>query len=107
MDSGCFENKLELVADRAQEIFAPLDAFRSLDSLALATIDNTENASALFGLGDHDFDGIGGRAKNPANFRHHFNRVEDVNGKKASRKKLAYGKVEGGGASHEHQSTPS
>ena len=74
---------LQFVTDLPQEIFAPRDVFWPFDTFALAAVDHTENAAPLVRFGDDDFDRVRRGAKDAANFRHHLESVEYVDGKES------------------------
>jgi hypothetical protein len=76
---------LQLVADLSQKVFTPRDALGILDPLALAAVDDAENAAALIGFGDNDFDGICRGAEDAADLGHHLDGIEHVHREKTGR----------------------
>src|SRR5574341_2131634 len=78
---------LKFVSKFSQQAFALGDFIITLDALGAAAVDYAEDAAALRGFGEQHFRGIGGGAKNPADFRHVLHGFEHVDGKGVAEKK--------------------
>ena len=60
------EERLKLVSDFTQEIFAEFDVGFGFDASGFQAVNHAEDTAPLLGLGDNDLDGIRRGAENPA-----------------------------------------
>jgi hypothetical protein len=68
----------ELVADLAQQAFAPIDAFVVFDAFALEAVNHAEDAATLLSLCHDHLRWIGSGAIDTRYLRHALQAVEDV-----------------------------
>ena len=73
----------ELVADLAQQVLAPGDSLVVLNPLRLRTVNDSQDAAALVGLGNDDLDRVRRGAEDAADFGDHLDGVEHVDGVEA------------------------
>src|SRR5262249_31360741 len=69
-----------LVADLPQQLVTPGDVFRSFDALWQTTVNHPHHTLSLFTPCHDDFNGVGGGAKDRANFGHVPDGAQDIDG---------------------------